>query len=85
MASMLNQSSDNALRGFHCLIEGENAVFGVQIAANEKIFYLKEAIYEQGKNRTLSNIDAKDLTLLKVTTTESPALTLTFLCFCRSI
>ncbi|KAF8811439.1 hypothetical protein BYT27DRAFT_7134015 [Phlegmacium glaucopus] len=59
---MLDQSND-AVRGFLCLIEGDHAVFKVQIAVNEKITLLKEKIHEKGINRPIL---AKDLTLLKV-------------------
>lgn len=59
--------SDNAIRTFLCLAEGENEVFGVEIAANKRIAHLKKAIGSE------CQILAKYLTLLMVTTTLSPA------------
>ena len=72
---MLNQSSDDAIRAFFCLIEGDNTPFEVQIAANKKITHLKEIIHKKGINLTERPILAKDLTLLKAGTTQSPAYT----------
>jgi hypothetical protein len=69
---MSNQSSDDAIRALLCVVEGENGVFEVQIAADKEITHLKEIIHKKGINVT-SPILAKDLTLLKVTTTQSPA------------
>ena len=74
--SMLDQSSrsgDDTIRALLCLIEGNYAIFEVPIAIN-KITHLKRVIYQEGKNRVLSNIDSNDLSLLKVTTTPSPAI-----------
>jgi len=71
--SLDNQSSNNAIFAFLCLIEGENEVFEVEIAANKKITHLKKKIHKNGINVAVCPILAKELTLLKVTTTQSPA------------
>ena len=70
----MNQSlSDDAILAFFCLIEGDNTVFEVQIAANKKTAHLKEIIHKKGINVTEPPILTKDLTLLKVAATQSTA------------
>ncbi|KAF8351822.1 hypothetical protein F5887DRAFT_932526 [Amanita rubescens] len=59
------QSSDNAIRTFFCLIEGDNVVFDVQIAANKTIANLKDIIHEKGIIERPIRL-AKNPTLLKV-------------------
>ncbi len=82
---MFNQSSDGPIRAFYCLIEGDNRLFKVEIAANKMIYDLMEEIHKRGIGDSERPILAKDLTLLKVTTTQILVQTFTFLCFCRSI
>jgi hypothetical protein len=72
---MAEQSID-PIHELVCLIEGESIPFKVQIAANKQMFDLKKIICKEGVN-----VAPKDLSLLKVTTTQSPTETLTFPCF----
>ncbi|KAK2459274.1 hypothetical protein APHAL10511_008695, partial [Amanita phalloides] len=57
------QSSDNAIRTFFCLIEGDNVVFEARIGAGETVADLKEIIHKKGIERPIL---AKNLTLLMV-------------------
>ncbi|KAF8798414.1 hypothetical protein BYT27DRAFT_7151238 [Phlegmacium glaucopus] len=59
---MLNHSNDS-IREFRCLIEGDHNVFNVEIATNKEISNLKDNIHKKGIDRPIL---AKDLTLLKV-------------------
>lgn len=61
---------DAGLRKLFCLIEGDHSVFQVQIASDESIINLMEAVHQK-ENRMLG---AKDLVLLKVTISQSPEL-----------
>jgi hypothetical protein len=54
-------------RALLCLIEGDHAVFEIEADTNERTHHLKKSIYQEGKDRTLSHVGAKDLILLKVT------------------
>jgi hypothetical protein len=51
-----------------CLIIGDLTPFIVSISPNNYIAELKKAIYEEAKNGALQGVDAKDLVLLKVST-----------------
>ncbi len=69
---MFNQSADS-ICAFLGVIEGDDEVFKVEIAANKRIIDLKEIIRKKGEKRVLANVDTKDIILLKVTTTQSLA------------
>jgi len=60
-----------AIRTFFCLIEGKPVAFKVQISANKTIERLKEIIFEQFIG--LPRLAINDITLFKVTTTQSLA------------
>lgn len=68
---MAEQSSDGPIRKLVYLIEGDDKPFEVKVAANERIFGLRQIIYNYNGVNAL--ILAKDLKLWKVTTTQSPA------------
>ncbi|KAK2467974.1 hypothetical protein APHAL10511_000269 [Amanita phalloides] len=57
-------SSDD--RRLFCLIEGDGRVFEVTVNINRSISHLKNIIHKSGEKGALSDIGAKDLTLLKV-------------------
>jgi hypothetical protein len=63
-SSFLVRSKTRALQ---CLIQGDNAVFEVEMDGNEQIHQLKEAIHRKGIDTMKLPILAKDLILLKVT------------------
>jgi hypothetical protein len=79
--------SDNTPRRLRCLIEGEAAVFKVLVLGNEEVSDLKERVHEKGKNGVLATIDAKELTLLKVSDILESSINIVihFLCFFRSV
>jgi hypothetical protein len=77
-----NSTSMLPIHTFHCLVEGDNRVFKVEIAANKEICDLKENIHKKGIGE--HPILAKDLTLLKVITAQSLVNTHLSI-FCRSI
>ena len=64
--------ADDALRALICLIEGASSLFMVKQTGSMDIINLKELIEEECKNGFRS-VDTKDLTLWKVSTTNSPA------------
>jgi hypothetical protein len=64
--------ADDALHALICLIEGEFSLFIVKRTGSMDIIDMKELIEEECKNGFRS-VDAKDLTLWKVSTTNSPA------------
>ena len=51
-----------------CLIIGDPNPFLVSVSTNDYVARLKKAIYEEAKNGALQGVDAKDLVLLKVST-----------------
>jgi hypothetical protein len=62
-------SSDDISLELSCLIEGDRSVLFVNVPGKSKVAALKKLVHEEGKNGILSNVDAKDLVLLK---TSSP-------------
>jgi hypothetical protein len=48
------------------LVQGDSITFKVTVPVDNDVGDLKELIHQGGKNGVLSNIDAKDLILLKV-------------------
>lgn len=62
----------DASRRLRCLIEGEPPIFQVALPKDKDIGDLKELVYEKGINTAKRSILAKDLVLLKVSSTHSP-------------
>ena len=56
----------NDTRVLFCLIQGETNPFRVTVSTGQGIFFLKEVIQEERKNRALRDVDAVDLVLWKV-------------------
>jgi len=53
-------------RDLWCFIKGDPNVFEITAPVNANISRLKKLVWEEGKNGVLSNTDAKDLVLGKV-------------------
>ncbi|KAF8807615.1 hypothetical protein BYT27DRAFT_6578065 [Phlegmacium glaucopus] len=58
--------AEQSIREFRCLVEGDNTIFKVGIAANKEVSDLKDIIHERGVNVAQHPILTRDLKLLKV-------------------
>jgi hypothetical protein len=72
--AMSSDPSDPTLDQYKlfCLIEGDSSPFFVTITGRSPIADLKALVHQQAKNGVLRNVDAKDLILLKASSSERP-------------
>jgi Crinkler effector protein N-terminal domain len=67
----LTTMPDDDVRVLCCLFQGESTSIKVNVPVDAEIGDLKELVYEKGKKGTLSQVDAKDLVLLKASSSKA--------------
>ena len=65
----MNTSSampDNGFRVICCVVQDDSNVFKIKASVNDDVVDLKKLVFDEGKNSTFRDTDAKNLTLWKV-------------------